>query len=333
MFAHHRRTRAFVEQESGAVVGYRLGAWLLGTLIFAVPYAAQAHGIVGNRVFSDTLTFDDPAVMDELIFPAVSNLKRPAEGADITDKGIGLFFSRLLTPSVAFEVETGWTRRSRGPAERSGFDTTSLSLKGLLYKNDLHETMLSAVLAWGIHGSGAQGIGASRPDTLSPGVFFGKGFGDAPDALAWLRPFAITGAVTLEHPMSDTSTNLDIDERSGLLAPMPTRNTDTLHWSFSLQYSTFYLTSRYTPGRLPKNEPLHQFIPLIEFAFDTPRGQKTAATISPGLAYIGEGWQLAAEAIIPVNTEGGRTVGLRAHLFLFLDDLFPALFGRPVFGP
>jgi hypothetical protein len=43
----------------------------------------------------------------------------------------------LLTPSVAFEVETGWARRNWGPAERSGFDTTSLALKGLLYKNDL----------------------------------------------------------------------------------------------------------------------------------------------------------------------------------------------------
>jgi hypothetical protein len=51
------------------------------------------------------------------------------------------------------------------------------------------------------------------------------------------------------------------------------------------------------------------------------------------LAYIGESWQLAAEAIIPANTEGGRTIGVRAHLFLFLDDLFPALFGKPVFSP
>ena len=252
MFAYHRRTRASVEQGPRALVGCRLGAWLLGAFMFSVPYAAQAHGIVGNRVFPGTLTFEDPAVMDELVFPAVSSLKHPGEGADVTDKGLGLFFSRLLTPSVAFEVETGWARRNWGPAERSGFDTTSLSLKGLLYKNDLHETMLSAGLAWGIHGSGAQGIGASRPDTLAPGVFFGKGFGDAPDALAWLRPFAITGAVTLEHPISDTSTNLGIDERTGLLAPMPTRGTDTLHWGFSLQYSTFYLTSRYTPGRLPQ---------------------------------------------------------------------------------
>jgi hypothetical protein len=41
-------------------------------------------------------------------------------------------------------------------------------------------------------------------------------------------------------------------------------------------------------------------------------------------------WQVAAEAIVPINSEGGRTIGMRAHLFLFLDDLFPAVFGKPL---
>ena len=96
--------------------------------------------------------------------------------------------------------------------------------------------------------------------------------------------------------------------------------------------STYYLTDRFTPGKLPKDEPLHQFIPLVEFAFDMPLGEKTAATMNPGLAYVGGAWQLAAETIIPLNSEGGRTIGVRAHLFLFLDDLLPALFGKPLFG-
>jgi hypothetical protein len=110
------------------------------------------------------------------------------------------------------------------------------------------------------------------------------------------------------------------------------RNVDTLHWGFSIQYSTYYLTSRYTPGKLPKKDPVNQFIPLIEFAFDSPRGEKTAATMNPGLAYVAGAWQLAAEAIVPLNSEGGRTIGARAHLFLFLDDLLPAVFGKPLLG-
>jgi hypothetical protein len=203
-------------------------------------------------------------------------------------------------------------------------------LKGLLYKNELREVMISAALGWGIRGSGAQGVGANKPDTILPSIFFGKGFGDLPASLSWLRPFAITGAVTLEHPMTGTSINFGIDEQTRELGPMLTRNVDTLHWGFSIQYSMFYFTSRYRPGELPKDEPLHQFIPLVEFAFDTPRGEKTAATMNPGLAYVADSWQVAAEAIIPLNSEGGRAVGVRAQLLLFLDDLIPAVFGRPL---
>ena len=332
MFTHGEWMCASRRRDSRAIFVRHIGGWVLGSVVLAASHCAQAHGIVGNRVFPGTLAFDDPAVMDELVFPAVSNLKHPSEGADVTDDRIGFSFTRLLTPNISFGVETGWIHRNWGVAERSGFDTTFLSLKGLLYKNDLHEALLSATLSWGISGSGAQGVDASRPNTIAPGFLFGKGFGDAPDSLAWLRPFAITGAVTLEHPSADASTNLGIDDRSGQLAAMPTRNLDILHWGFSLQFSTFYLTSRYTPGQLPKKEPLYQFIPLVEFAFDSPRGEKTAATINPGLAYVGDTWQLAAEAIIPANTEGGRTIGMRAHLFLFLDDLLPPVFGKPLFS-
>ena len=295
----------------------------------AVSYAAQAHGIVGNRVFPGTLAFDDPAVMDELIFRPCRP-QASGEGADATDERIGWSFTRLLTSTLSVGIESGWKHRNWGVSQRSGFDTTVLTLKDLLYKNELHEVMVSAGLAWGIGGSGAQGVGANKPDTILPGIFFGKGFGDPPERLAWLRPFAITGAVTIEHPMSGNSINFGIDEGTGQLGPPPARNVDTLHWGFSLQYSTFYLTNRYTPGKLPKNEPLHQFIPLVEFAFDTPRGEKTAATINPGLAYVGGAWQVAAEAIVPLNSQGGRTIGMRAHLFLFLDDLFPAVFGKPL---
>jgi hypothetical protein len=165
---------------------------------------------------------------------------------------------------------------------------------------------------------------------ITPGIFFGKGFGDLPDSLGWLRPFAITGAVTFEHPMTGAATNFGIDPQTGQLGPMLTRNVDTLHWGFAVEFSTLYLTSRFTPGKLPKEEPLNQFVPLVEFSFDSPRGQKTSATMNPGLSYVAVTWQVAAEAIIPLNSEAGRSVGARAQLLFFLDDLIPALFGKPL---
>ena len=85
---------------------------------------------------------------------------------------------------------------------------------------------------------------------------------------------------------------------------------------------TYYLTSRFTGGP-PKDEPLKQFVPLVAFNFDSPLGQSTAATMNPGFAYVAVTWQIAAEAIIPLNREGGSGTGFRAQLPFFLDDLYP----------
>src|SRR5258707_15508038 len=91
---------------------------------------------------------------------------------------------------------------------------------------------------WGIGHSGAQGISDNAPDLLQAGIFFGKGFGDLPDGLAWLRPFGITGAITLDLPMTVSSINFGIDTQAGHLWPMLTRNVDILHWGFAFQFSS-----------------------------------------------------------------------------------------------
>jgi len=83
-------------------------------------------------------------------------------------------------------------------------------------------------------------------------------------------------------------------------------------------------------GGPPKSEPLNQLVPLVEFKFDSFRGQYTAATANPGLAYVSVNWQVAAEAILPLNRAGGSGPGFRAQLLLFLDDLMPSIFGKPL---
>jgi len=184
---------------------------------------------------------------------------------------------------------------------------------------------------WGIGRTGAQGIAANAPDFIAPGIFIGKGFGDLPDSLAWLRPFGITGAVSYEQPLAGgSSTNIGLNSQTGQLGPMPTRNVDIAHWGVAVEFSTLYLTSRFTSGKLPTEEPLNQFVPLVEFAFDSAPGTKTFATMNPGLSYVAVSWQFAAEAIIPLNGAAGRSVGARAQLLLFLQDLIPAVFEKPL---
>ena len=227
---------------------------LIALAMLAGVHSAYAHGIAGNRFFPGTLSFDDPAVADEAILPNFASFKSPVDGGNVVDNRFDWSFFRLLTPTLGVSVDGAWVHRNWGNALRSGPDVTSLGLKGLVYRNDLHEMLVSARLGWGIGHSGAQGISANAPDLLQPGIFFGKGFGDLPDGLAWLRPFGITGAVTLDHPMTGSSINFGIDPQTGQLGPMLTRNVDILHWGFALEFSTLYLTSRFTPGKLPKDE-------------------------------------------------------------------------------
>jgi hypothetical protein len=59
---------------------------------------------------------------------------------------------------------------------------------------------------------------------------------------------------------------------------------------------------------------------------------KTGITVLPGIAYIGETYQVAAELIVPLNREAGRGAGFKVNLLLFIDDLVPSIFGKPVFG-
>jgi hypothetical protein len=55
--------------------------------------------------------------------------------------------------------------------------------------------------------------------------------------------------------------------------------------------------------------------------------------MNPGLSYVGVAYQVAAEAIVPLNSQGGHGVGVTAGLEFFLDDLAPALFSRPLLEP
>ena len=299
-------------------------ASLIGT------HTSDAHGIAGNRYFDGTLGFDDPAVADEAILPYHANSAFPAQGNNTTDNRINWAFARLLTPTLAFTADSGWLHQNWPVGHTSGADKANIGLKYEAYRNNEHEALISVGLFWGIGHSGAAAVGADGPNTIQPALFFGKGLGDLPDSLAWLRPFAVTGAIVDETPVGSTramalAPNLATGRFDTVLSP----GVETLHWGFSIQYSTLYLTSRFNGGP-PRDEPLNQWVPVIEFRFDSPRGQYTAATVNPGFAYVAVAWQIAAEAIIPLNRAGGNKTGFRAQLLFFLDDLIPSVFGTPL---
>jgi hypothetical protein len=166
-------------------------ASMAATALFLSVGAAYGHGIAGNRYFDGTLTFDDPAVADEAILPYYANSTFPAQGSNATENRINWAFARLLTPTLAVTVDSGWLHQNWPVGHTSGLDKTDVGLKFEAYRDNQHEALVSVSLAWGIGHSGARAVGAYAPNTIQPGIFFGKGFGDLPDALSLLRPFAM----------------------------------------------------------------------------------------------------------------------------------------------
>ena len=81
---------------------------------------------------------------------------------------------------------------------------------------------------------------------------------------------------------------------------------------------------------------VRRLTPLIEASFQSPvanyahTGTRTTGTINPGLIYSGDSYQLAVEAMIPVNRASGKHVGVIAQIHFFLDDIFPNSLGKPL---
>jgi hypothetical protein len=254
-----------------------LRAAFIGAIALTAPqwaqWPAEAHGISGNRLFPGTVAFDDPAVADELAI-GISQQKHPGDDGNlVNDTSLAWSFIRLLTPDVGIGFDNIITNRDRlGVDDKTGEGVTHMTIKGLLYNNEAHETLVSAGLTWGIGGSGDKAVGGDRGNSLEPGIFFGKGFGGLSNSPSWLRPFAVTGAVTYEQPLNRTPNFVSEPlNQTPILAP----DRETLHWGFSLQYSTLYSNPAFGYEK-PKKEPLNQFVPLVEFAFDSPRGQRTS---------------------------------------------------------
>src|SRR5262249_35371875 len=111
------------------------------------------------------------SVADEAILPNFASSKSPVDGGNVVDNRFDWSFFRLLTPTLGVGVDSAWVHRNWGNALRSGFDVTSLGRKGEVYRNNLHEMLVSARLGWGI---GTQGLKVSMPmhPTCSSQGFF-----------------------------------------------------------------------------------------------------------------------------------------------------------------
>src|SRR5262245_20408513 len=307
---------------------------ICAAVVFVVPTAALAHGFAGSRFFPATLTTDDPFVNDELSLPTVSSIVTADENGT-RDTEVAVDIAKRITPN--FGIELGESIINLQPPRESsqtGFGNFEVAAKYQFFESDEHETILSLGAEVEIGGTGNKRVGADSFTTWAPGLFFGKGFGDLPDAVSFLKPLAVTGLVGIAVPTSASAQTETPNETTGERDIDIERHPAVLEWGFAVEYSIIYLQEQVRDIGL--HAPFDRLIPLVEFAFETPlnRGQQglTTGTTNPGLIWSGKYFQVGAEAMIPVNSRTGNDVGFIAQLHFYLDDLFPHSLGRPLFG-
>ena len=210
-----------------------LRASLFGFGIALSPFHESiAHEIVGNRFFPATLGIDDPGVNDELAVPTVDSF-HTGDDPPVKQRDVSGEFSKRITEdfAVSFGSTYTWldTTDTTMPGA-NGFQNLETTFKYRLYKNPEHEFVMSVGLSveWG--GTGSSTVGADPFNTYTPTLYFGKGLGDLPDTLSWIRPVAITGQVGYAIPERNFTTTFGIDPDSGALTADTEFHPRVLNW-------------------------------------------------------------------------------------------------------
>lgn len=281
-------------------------------LFFSLP--AAAHGIVGARFFPATLSTDDPFAADELSLPTISSFRHLEDGAPVTETEYSVEYSKSIFRGFAISFEEALVHTSaKGEPDETGFDNLSVVPRFEFAHSDAHEFIASAFFAWEVGGTGSKRIGADSRSSYTPGFGFGKGFGDLPESLSFLRPLAVTGTVGYGIPGSGEP--------------------HTLEWGGAVEYSLSYLQTNVRDvglGRFASH-----LTPVVEFALSSPldrSGGKTTGTVDPGIIWTRRKMQFGIEAVLPVNGATGSNVGIVAQLHFYMDDIFPHSLGTPLFG-
>jgi hypothetical protein len=301
-------------------------ALALALLIGSLPLSeAFAHCFVGARFLPATLAIDDPCVADELSLPTVQ-WSQTADMPPATEWNISGELSKRVTENFGISIGETWTQiRQPGGPTMAGFQDLETTFQYQLLKDSSHELALLAglIVDWG--GTGATNSGLGTPYSLvTPAFYFGKGFGDLPDEVGWLRAFAVTGQIGYQIP----TTSYDLVQ--SVFIPQ------VLTYGATLQFSMPYLKSEVIDLQLP--DFVNHLIPIVEAQLSTPvvnnfgNSVITTGTINLGAIWVGSYFQVGLEAVVPVNAQSGHGIGVLGQLHLYLDDMFPKTMGQPLIG-
>ena len=299
----------------------RLGMTLAGVLCSCTPLLASAHGFAGKRFFPSTLAVTNPFVSDELGL----QLQRMPEAQDNPLSGhsrqAGLSsaafdFSKRLSQRLQVSIADNYNYSNfRNGPTRNGLGDVVLGARLQGPVRAAAEAVVSVGLNVKIGGTGSHSLNNDSYTTFSPTFYFGKGFGNLPAGLKYLRPLALTGDIAYNYPTR---------------GPSP----QTLDTGFALEYSLQYLQSMMKNGGIPP--AIRNLTPVVEFPFQVGLsngyGGALAGTVNPGIIWATKYGQVGMEAAFPVNHRSGEGVGGLLQFRAYLGQIFPHVMGSPPFG-
>src|SRR5882724_769937 len=160
-------------------------------LTAALAGEAGAHGIVGQRSFIEPFVTEDVNPKNEFV------IARPERNWGATEKTLsyGFGLEKKLSDDLSLTLDSAWQHISpRDPEEEStsGFGNLGITLKYALFRSEPHEGIVSFAFE-ATAPTGSEDVGAERDWAFRPFFLYGKGLGDLPDSLGFLRPLALQG--------------------------------------------------------------------------------------------------------------------------------------------
>lgn len=279
-----------------------IAQWLLsGSLLVFLNPLAYAHGIAGNRYFPPTIVVEDPYAANEVHAVAGRSANIGAGNTNTSAGDIGLA-GIGIEPLDGFGIAINGLYRSPNGnlmPQASGFDNLYYTVKQELHISDAHEFAVS----FGVLGqAGKTGSrGGDTYSTYAPTIFYAKGFGDLPNSLSLLKPLAITGVLGYQVPTEQSLPKV-------------------FNWGFTVQYSLPYLNQFIQ--KTGWNDFFNRLVPVVELPMQTCLSGRCTGqligSVNPGVIWVGDSFNVSAEAVFPVNSQSGASNGflLQIHKYL-----------------
>ena len=280
-----------------------------------VAGSAHAHGVVGERSFIEPFITEDVNPKNEFV------IGRPEwdHSRDGRTLALGFGLEKKLTDRFSITLDSEWddiTPKAHDEPHASGFNDLGITLKYAFFIEPVHEAIASIALE-STAPTGTTDVGAEIDPAFKPFLLYGKGAGDLPTSLRYLRPFAVQG---------DAGFEISTDRA----------RTTTLAHNIAVEYSIPYLQSFVRDFGL--GWPLKNFITDCEFNFEHGvNGEdhgKSRIFVTPGFVYMDRWVEVGVAGRFPLNQMAHDELdwGIIFIVDLFIDDILPWTRWQPIGG-